>query len=106
MGLKLTQRETGSKTIKEQNSIPTAFLELLDPSIPEVPGRFRYAPTKFPYLLRLFLNCVIFIFRKIYSDVAIMPAVITLDAVIPSTSNTKLHQEISKEPEGKTGVAG
>lgn len=105
MGLKLTQRETGSKTIKEQNSILTAFLELLDPSIPEVPGRFRYAPTKFPYLLRLFLNCV-FIFRKIYSDVAIMPAVITLDAVIPSTSNTKLHQEISKKLEGKTGVAG
>lgn len=32
-----------------------------------------------------------------------MPAAITLDAVIPSTSNTKWHQEISKEPAGGWG---
>ena len=34
------------------------------------------------------------------SDVGIMPAAITLYAVILSTSNTKRDQEISKEPEG------
>lgn len=41
-----------------------------------------------------------------FSDVGIMPAAITLDAVILSTSNTKQDQEPSKEPKGgKISVA-
>lgn len=40
------------------------------------------------------------------SDVGIMPAAITLEAVILSTSNTKLDQEISKEPEGGKSTGG
>lgn len=40
------------------------------------------------------------------SDVGIMPAAITLEAVILSTSNTKLDQEISKEPEGRKSIGG
>lgn len=39
-----------------------------------------------------------------FSDVGIMPAAVTLDAVILSTSNTKWDQEISKETEGGKGV--
>ena len=40
------------------------------------------------------------------SDVGIMPAAITLEAVILSTSNTKPDQEISKEPEGVRSIGG
>lgn len=40
-----------------------------------------------------------------FSDVGIMPAAITLDAVILSASNTKRDQE-NKEPEGGKGVSG